>query len=80
VEIKGRCTATDPAACFAESLRIFTAMGAEGERARTLRAWGKYELARGDPACGAAMWQQARSIFGRLEMDLEINRMNLEWS
>ena len=53
-------------------------MGAEAERARTLRAWGKYELTRGDQARGAAMWREARDIFGRLEMELEIERMNLE--
>ena len=53
-------------------------MGAEAEQARTLRAWGNYELARGDRVRGAAMRQEAREIFDRLEMDLEVERMNLE--
>src|SRR2546427_715471 len=40
------------AACFAERLKSFTAMGAEAERARTLRAWGRYEFTHGDQAHG----------------------------
>jgi len=66
------------AACFAESLKSFTAMGAEAERARTLRAWGRYEFTHGDQAHGAAMREEARSIFRRLDMELEIERMNVE--
>ena len=65
-------------ACFAASLRIFTQAGMDGERARTLRAWAEHELERGDPARGAALWQQARTIFGRLEMDLEVARMDTQ--
>ncbi|MBN1889082.1 MAG: tetratricopeptide repeat protein [Thermoflexales bacterium] len=64
--------------CFAEALRIFTEMGAEGERARTLRAWAKYELAQGERERGAALWQEARAIFEQLEMTLEVKRMTLE--
>jgi tetratricopeptide (TPR) repeat protein len=65
----------DAAACFAESEQIFTEMGAEGERARTLRAWARYEMDQGDPARGKAMWQEARDIFTRLGMELEVERM-----
>jgi predicted ATPase len=68
----------NPAGCFAESLKSFTAMGAEAERARTLRAWSRHELTRGDRAQGVAMREEARSIFRRLEMELEINRMTEE--
>ena len=66
------------APCFAESLKCFTAMGAEAERARTLRAWGRFELTYGDRVHGAAMREEARAIFRRLEMELESGRMNVE--
>ena len=48
------------------------------EQARTLRVWANYELAHGDRGRGDAMRQAAREIFGRLEMELEVERMNLE--
>ncbi|MDT5156869.1 MAG: hypothetical protein QOH51_1226 [Acidobacteriota bacterium] len=60
------------AECFAESLRVFAEMGAEAERARTMRDWARDELERGDPECGAAMRQEAREIFARLEMKHEM--------
>jgi tetratricopeptide (TPR) repeat protein len=65
-------------ACFAESLKIYSAMGADADRARTLRAWAACELQRGDRARGTEMWQEARQIFGRLGMPLEMQRMNAE--
>ncbi len=49
----------------------------EGERARTLREWAKYELAHGDKARGAAMWQEARELFARLGVELEVERMTI---
>ena len=73
ITIRGRTC--DAMACFAESERIFAEMGAEGERARTLRAWGRYEIDRGDPARGKAMQREAREIFERLGMELEVERM-----
>lgn len=76
VEPNGESPRHDATACFAESLRIFEEMGAEGERARTLRAWAAYELERGDLAHGEAMWQQARGIFERLGMMREVERMD----
>lgn len=36
----------DAAGCFAESARIFSALGAAGEHARTLRAWAQHDAAR----------------------------------
>lgn len=69
---------TDPRSCYAESLRIFTEIGAEAERARTLRDWARYELARGDREKGAAMWQEARAIFEKLNMPLEVARAEAE--
>ncbi len=68
----------DAAACFAESLRVFTEMGAEGQRARTLRAWARYEMERGDKEQGEGMWQEAREIFEQLGMTLEVERMDAE--
>jgi predicted ATPase/class 3 adenylate cyclase len=64
------------AVCFAESLRIFTEAGMEGERAQTLRAWATYELKRGDLAAGQGMWDEARAIFARLGAELEVARMD----
>jgi tetratricopeptide (TPR) repeat protein len=61
-------------ACFGESLRIFTEMGAEGERARTLRAWAWYALEQGQPE-GERLWEEAWLTFTRLGMDLEAQRM-----
>ncbi|MEA3395979.1 MAG: tetratricopeptide repeat protein [Chloroflexota bacterium] len=67
----------DAAACFIESLRIFTGMGVEAERARTLREWARYEVEQGDEEKGETMWQEARETFARLEMELEVERMNV---
>ena len=72
----GRMDGRDAAACFAQSLQIFTGMSAEGERARTLRAWARHELGRGDREKGAAIWGQAREIFERLGMEKEVARMS----
>ena len=65
----------DSVACFTESVRIFTEIRAEGERARTLREWARYEMDQGDLAQGEAMWHKARDGFARLGMDLEVERM-----
>lgn len=59
----------EPWECFAESLRIFTEVGMEAERARTLRDWASYEQQRGDSRRGQAMWQEAREIFSRLGIE-----------
>ncbi|MEA3341115.1 MAG: adenylate/guanylate cyclase domain-containing protein [Chloroflexota bacterium] len=68
----------DAASCFAESMQTFTAIGAEGERARTLREWARYEMDAGDLARGETMWREARAIFARLGMKLEVERMK-DW-
>jgi serine/threonine protein kinase/predicted ATPase len=65
----------DAAGCFAESLRVYTEMGAEAERARTLRDWARYERARGNHESGTAMWQESLEIFKRLKMKHELARM-----
>jgi len=51
-------------------------MGAEAERARTLRDWARYERGRGRAEHGAGMWREAREIFARLKMDRELERMS----
>ena len=63
------------AECFAESLRVYTEMGAAAERARTLRDWARHELESGERARGAEMWREAREIFTRLRMERELERM-----
>jgi len=67
--------AHDAPACFTESIRVFTEIGAEGERARTLRAWARYEIDRGDPARGETMRREAQELFAQLGMELEVERM-----
>jgi Predicted ATPase len=65
----------DARGCFQESLRVWTEVGAEAERARTLRAWASYEIERGDHERGREMYSEAREIFSRLGMELEVARM-----
>jgi tetratricopeptide (TPR) repeat protein len=67
--------AYDAAACYAESLRIFTEKGIERERAWTLRAWAEYEMAQGEKSRGQSMWQEAREIFARLGAESCVERM-----
>ena len=66
----------EPVACFTESLRVSRDASLEAEKARTLRAWARYELARGDSGKGAGMWAEARDIFARLGAELEAQRMD----
>ena len=67
--------AYDAAACYAESLRIFTEKGIERERVWTLRAWAEYETVQGDRERGGVMWQEAREIFASLGAEAEVERM-----
>jgi serine/threonine protein kinase/tetratricopeptide (TPR) repeat protein len=64
--------------CFAESLRVYTEMGAAAERARTLRDWARHELSCGDAVRGASMWREARAVFTQLGMERELERMPSE--
>jgi tetratricopeptide (TPR) repeat protein len=72
----GQSRTYDTQACFAEGMRVCTEAGMEGERARILREWAKYELERGDRARGEAKWMEARETFARLGAELEVARMN----
>ncbi|HEX3560788.1 MAG TPA: protein kinase [Pyrinomonadaceae bacterium] len=65
----------DAAACFNQSLEIFTRIQMEAERARTLRDWAHHELSHGDPARGQELWREALEAFTRLRMTLEVERM-----
>lgn len=66
---------TDAAYCYAESVRLYGELGDEAERARTLRDWARYERARGREKHGLALWLEAKAIFERLYMPLEVARM-----
>jgi class 3 adenylate cyclase/predicted ATPase len=59
----------DAPMCFERSLDIYTETKMAGERARTLHAWGEYEQAHGDSTRGAAMHQEAHTIFEELGME-----------
>jgi tetratricopeptide (TPR) repeat protein len=61
-----------PAECFSESLRVFQRIKADGERARTLRAWGDYELKSGSAASGLQKLQEALELFSRLDARSEV--------
>lgn len=75
VQLPHRAEITEPQFCFAESIRIFTETGVMVERARTLRDWARYALAQGDNAAGQHMWTEARDMFVRLRLPLELARM-----
>jgi predicted ATPase/class 3 adenylate cyclase len=62
--------------CFAKSAEIFAEAEIEGERARTLREWARYELRRGNQERGTQLWEEARSIFEKLGAQMEVERMS----
>jgi predicted ATPase/class 3 adenylate cyclase len=61
--------------CFSKSAEIFAEGEIEGERARTLREWAKYELRRNNRKRGIQLWEEARSIFEKLGAQREVERM-----
>jgi tetratricopeptide (TPR) repeat protein len=61
----------DAAACFAESVKVFTEAGMEAEKARTLREWARYELQNGDARRGIEIRQEAEEIYNSLGMTHE---------
>ena len=60
---------------FQESLRVLEDGKIDGERARTLREWARYELRGGNREHGLKMWEQARDIFKDLGAEMEVERM-----
>lgn len=80
IRIKDRKTGEvieyDSQSCFAKSEKMFAELEIDGERARTLREWARYEFKRGNQEAATKMWQEAREIFAKLGADLEVERMN----
>lgn len=64
----------EPRACFSESLRVFKQMNAEGEQARTLRAWAAFELQEGRTEEAREKSEESRRIFLRLGMRSDAER------
>lgn len=65
-----------PRACFEESLRVFRQIDAQGEQARTLRAWAQHELQAGQAEAGQKMWAESRNLFLRLGLSAEVAKMD----
>jgi predicted ATPase/class 3 adenylate cyclase len=63
-------------ACYAASLQIFVEMGMASEQARTARDLASYELEQGDRREGIRLWQEARDLFARLGLRMEVERMD----
>jgi tetratricopeptide (TPR) repeat protein len=76
--IAGQSGEFEPEVCFAESLRTFTEVGMERERAWTLREWARYERNRQNEARSQEMWQEARDIFYRRGIALQVAQMDAE--
>ena len=66
----------DARAFFAKSEKTFADAEINGERARTLREWARYEIKSGERDLGGKMWQEAREIFAKLGAQREVARMN----
>jgi predicted ATPase/class 3 adenylate cyclase len=71
----GQATDYDARSSFAKSEKIFSEAEINGERARTLREWAKYELQNGDKKQGRKLWKQARDIYVKLGAQMEVERM-----
>jgi tetratricopeptide (TPR) repeat protein len=69
-------TLHDAVTCFRNSVKCFEDAEIEMERARTLRAWARYELGHGNQEAGVKKWQEARDIFAKLGAQMEVERMN----
>ena len=75
VTVSVRGSDTDALSCFKESLDILVQADMDAERARTLRAWARYEHARGNQTGAEQMWDEARTLFTDLHLDGELERM-----
>jgi predicted ATPase len=73
VEINGNLKGAG--SCFKISRDIFDEIGAEGEKAHTLRDWGEHELAQGDQQLGEGLRAEARTIYEKLNMQADLKRM-----
>ena len=66
----------DARASFAKSEKIFAEAEINGERARTLREWARYELKSGDKKQGKTLWKKSRDLYVKLGAQLEVDRMS----
>jgi predicted ATPase/class 3 adenylate cyclase len=66
----------DAGTCFGKSETIFAQAEIEVERARTLREWAKYAFRKGDSEQATKRWEEARQVFAKLGIDLEVQRMD----
>jgi class 3 adenylate cyclase/tetratricopeptide (TPR) repeat protein len=66
----------DARTSFAKSEKIFAEAEINGERARTMREWARYELKIGDKKQGKALWKKSRDLYAKLGAQLEVDRMN----
>jgi tetratricopeptide (TPR) repeat protein len=64
----------DAATCFEESIKAYEAAGAEAERFRTLREWGRHELEAGRRDRGVRQLREALGAFERLGLPFEVER------
>ncbi|MCP4360732.1 MAG: tetratricopeptide repeat protein [Chloroflexi bacterium] len=71
--IQGKTTTTNQ--CYAQSVRVCTEAGMDVERAHALWAWGHYHQQQKDAAQAETLWQEARSIFARLDLRHWLARM-----
>ena len=60
----------DARTSFAQSVQVFAEASMEGERARTLQAWARYEMERGDKARGEELEQEAQDVWTQLGIEL----------
>ncbi len=60
---------------FVKSEKVYAEAEIDGERARTLREWARYEFKNGDKKQGKKLWKKARELFDKLGAQMEIERM-----
>lgn len=64
-----------PEKCYRESIHIAEGIGSEVDKARTLRDWAFTERAQGNMERSMALRAEALSLFKKLDMNLEVQRM-----
>ncbi|MCK5793910.1 MAG: tetratricopeptide repeat protein, partial [Anaerolineales bacterium] len=75
IEVEHDGKTLTPRECFQHSEKIYADLGADAERAHTLKAWAEHELGDGDNKEGEKMWEEAKGIFSRLNMGTEVEKM-----
>ena len=71
----GQAIDYDARTSFAKSEKIYGEAEIDGERARTLREWARYELKNGDKKQGKKLWKKAQDLFDKLGAQMEVERM-----